>query len=44
VPFVDETPVVTPRAVPSLGEWGMILLMAATAIAGMFAMRRQRTA
>lgn len=44
VPYVDETPVVTPQAVPSLSEWGMILLMAATAIAGMFAMRRQRTA
>ena len=44
VPFVDDTPVVKPQAVPSLGEWGMILLTSATAIAGMAAMRRQRTA
>ena len=43
VPFVEATSV-SPRPVPSLSEWGMILLMTATAIAGMSAMRRQRTA
>ena len=43
VPFVEATSV-SPRPVPSLSEWGMILLMTATAIVGMSAMRRQRTA
>jgi len=43
VPFVEQTTTAA-QAVPSLGQWGMLLLMAATALAGISVMRRQRTA
>jgi len=43
VPFVEE-PIAAPTAVPSLNQWGMLLLMGATAFAGLYVLRRQRTA